>query len=361
MDIGILSVKCIGRKGLTHCLFQQFLECIETRYVDVSYLVVRCLSRSAVLKRFYLFTIWNKHFQERKVLNCTRVIRSSIDNIARFSSGLNMLMSLTWNFKENISYCMMCFLLLNHLKWYCNCWVNILANEIWNTTLFWKISLEYLSKPSECLVLKNKFVSMIQQLLNYFSSKFTDLYTSSNEIRLFWNHSAIDINEVSAQMQMEVTELQSTDSLKDAFSVWNLLQFYSRLRVLNFSTVKTFAKKRTLHLIALTYVNKRCRLWSIRKINIVPGWLMNTPMLRYEIFFPLLKQILTNKSATSNIRNLTRLILKLTLLNYKFEYYVLIFFCKSTFKFQICFMFSLKIWLLIVYAKINCWNCSNFK
>jgi hypothetical protein len=43
-------------------------------------------------------------------------------------------------------------------------------------------------------------------------------------------------------MQMEVTELQNNDCLKDAFSEGNLLQFYSRPPILNFPTIKTFAK-----------------------------------------------------------------------------------------------------------------------
>jgi hypothetical protein len=46
---------------------------------------------------------------------------------------------------------------------------------------------------------------------------FADFYTNSNEIRLFQNHFAIDINQVTAHMQMEVIELQSNGSLKDFF------------------------------------------------------------------------------------------------------------------------------------------------
>jgi hypothetical protein len=82
---------------------------------------------------------------------------------------------------------------------------------------FCKIALEYFIKQFEWLMLKNKFVSIIQQLRNEFSSRFADLYTSSNEIRLFQNPFTIEINEVLAQMQMEVIELQSNDSLKDVF------------------------------------------------------------------------------------------------------------------------------------------------
>jgi hypothetical protein len=63
------------------------------------------------------------------------------------------------------------------------------------------------------------------------------------EICLFRNPFAVDINEFAAQMQMKVVELQSNDSLKDAFSAGNLLQFYARLPILNFPTIKNFAKK----------------------------------------------------------------------------------------------------------------------
>jgi hypothetical protein len=63
---------------------------------------------------------------------------------------------------------------------------------------------------------------------------------------LFQNRFAVDINEVPAQMQMEATELQSNDSLKDAFSKGNLQQFYAGLPILNLLTIKTFAKKKII-------------------------------------------------------------------------------------------------------------------
>jgi hypothetical protein len=59
---------------------------------------------------------------------------------------------------------------------------------------------------------------------------------------LFQNPFAIGIYEVPAQMQMEVTESQSNDSLKDSFSEESLLQFYAGLPILNSPTIKTFAK-----------------------------------------------------------------------------------------------------------------------
>jgi hypothetical protein len=107
---------------------------------------------------------------------------------------------------------------------------------------FYNIALESFIKPFEWLMLKNKSVSIIQQLRSEFSSRFADSYTSSNEICLLQNPFAIDINEIPTQMQMEVTELQSNDSLKDAFSKGNLLKFYAGLPILNFPTTKTFAK-----------------------------------------------------------------------------------------------------------------------
>jgi hypothetical protein len=60
---------------------------------------------------------------------------------------------------------------------------------------------------------------------------------------LFQNPFAIDIIEVPAQMQMEVTELQSNGSFKDALSEGNVQQFCAGLPILNFP-IKTFAKKK---------------------------------------------------------------------------------------------------------------------
>jgi hypothetical protein len=76
---------------------------------------------------------------------------------------------------------------------------------------FCKIALESFIEQSEWLILKNKLVSNIQQLRNEFSSRFVDLYTSSNEILLLKNSFAIDINEVPAQMQMKLIELKSNN------------------------------------------------------------------------------------------------------------------------------------------------------
>jgi hypothetical protein len=60
---------------------------------------------------------------------------------------------------------------------------------------------------------------------------------------LFKNPFAIDIKGVPAQMQMELIELQSYDSRKDAFSEGNLLEFYAGLPILNFLAIKTLAKE----------------------------------------------------------------------------------------------------------------------
>jgi hypothetical protein len=43
---------------------------------------------------------------------------------------------------------------------------------------FCRIALESFIRPSEWLILKNKFVSIIQRLRNEFSSRLADFYTS---------------------------------------------------------------------------------------------------------------------------------------------------------------------------------------
>jgi hypothetical protein len=68
--------------------------------------------------------------------------------------------------KKNVNYCLTCFLMLKHLKSNWNCCINILTNKTWTTFLFCKIALESFIKPFQWLMLKNKFVSIIQQLRN---------------------------------------------------------------------------------------------------------------------------------------------------------------------------------------------------
>jgi 17beta-estradiol 17-dehydrogenase/3beta-hydroxysteroid 3-dehydrogenase/mitotic-spindle organizing protein 1 len=79
-------------------------------------------------------------------------------------------------------------------------------------------------------------------MANEFSSRFADSYTSSNAIRLFNNPSAVNINDAPAQMQMEVTELQSNDFLKDVFRRKSAA-ILCRTPCFKFLTIKTFEKK----------------------------------------------------------------------------------------------------------------------
>jgi hypothetical protein len=102
-------------------------------------------------------------------------------------------------------------------------------------------------------MLKNKFVSIIQQLRREFSSRFADFYTSSNEIRLFQNPLAIDINEVPAQVQMEMIELQSNDSLKDAFFRRKSTAILCRTPYFKFPHHQDFRKKMITSFVS-TYI-----------------------------------------------------------------------------------------------------------
>jgi hypothetical protein len=99
--------------------------------------------------------------------------------------------------------------------------------------------LESFIKQFEWLMLKNKFVSIIHQLWNGF-------FQGSLIFTLAQMKSAC------SKILLMLTLMRSPHrfkwrwmnySLKDAFSKRNLLQFYARLPILNFTTIKTFAEK----------------------------------------------------------------------------------------------------------------------
>jgi hypothetical protein len=76
-------------------------------------------------------------------------------------------------------------------------------------------------------------------------------------------------------LQMEATELQSNDSLKDAFSEGNLLQFYAGLPILNLLTIKRLLQKK-IEFGSIYICEQAFLVMDYQKINIVPSLLKNT-------------------------------------------------------------------------------------
>ena len=102
--------------------------------------------------------------------------------------------------------------------------------------------------------MKPKFLNIIEQLKNEFSTRFDDFYKYDKEIKLFQNPFQVDINNVKNNLQMEVIELQNDEVLKNSFrEATSLPQFYSCLPISTFPGIRQFSQK-LIAAFASTYI-----------------------------------------------------------------------------------------------------------
>ena len=74
------------------------------------------------------------------------------------------------------------------------------------------------------------FVSVIQHLRTEFLSRFGDIRSLENDIKLFSTPFDVQVDTVQEKYQMELVELQSSDELKSKFHAEGvlLLDFYKK-------------------------------------------------------------------------------------------------------------------------------------
>jgi hypothetical protein len=98
------------------------------------------------------------------------------------------------------------------------------------------------------------------QLQNQFNDRFCDFEKVSGKLKIFANPFSCDIDDVPSNLQMNVIDLQSNDTLKNSFyEINDLVKFYGEL--------KRFAQQ--LLMAALTYANKHFQSSITERINIV--------------------------------------------------------------------------------------------
>jgi hypothetical protein len=98
------------------------------------------------------------------------------------------------------------------------------------------------------------------QLQNQFNDRFCDFEKVSGKLKIFSNPFSCDIDDVPSNLQMNVIDLQSNDTLKNSFyEINDLVKFYGEL--------KRFAQQ--LLMAALTYANKHFQSSITERINIV--------------------------------------------------------------------------------------------
>ncbi|XP_060876930.1 general transcription factor II-I repeat domain-containing protein 2A-like [Metopolophium dirhodum] len=223
MSVVISSINFIRKNGLGHRQFQNFLDEIESEYGDVIYFTeVRWLSRGAALKRFFDLRIEIEIFMNEK------------NKIVSELSDESWIIELA--FLTDITT------FLNELN------IKLQGKRKLLSDMYTDI------KSFQWDLIKPKFLNIIEQLQNEFSTRFKDFYKYDKEIKLFQNPFQVDINNVKNNLQMEVIELQNDEVLKNYFrEATSLPQFYSCLPLSTFPGIRQFAQK-FIAAFASTYI-----------------------------------------------------------------------------------------------------------
>lgn len=243
MDIVISTVNYIRKNGLTHRQFQQFLKDMEADHRDVLYYsAVRWLSRGAVLKRFFDLRKEINTFMAGKGESVPQLTNPqwliNLGFLTDLTHELYMLNTKLQGKNKLISYMhtdvkalqMRSKLFLKHidekkLDHFPNC---KRAVEEAGINFNWK---------------NDKMKCVLIQPQNQFDDRFSDFDKVSDKLKIFVNPFQCDVEDVPSNLQMNVIDLQSNDTLKNSFcEINNLIKFYGSLST-NFDELKKFSQQ----------------------------------------------------------------------------------------------------------------------
>lgn len=244
MNVVVKTVNFIRSSSLKHRQFKNFLAEIDSAYPDVPYhCEVRWLSRGKVFQRF---------FELREVIGIfmteqRRPVPELSDSV--FVWKLAFLVDLTahinfLNLKlqgENSSVC--------DLYWHVKAFrkkLILFEKHLGSMNFDHFESCQNLSALSTATFPKDYVLGIMSKLRQEFENRFEDFDRAAEDIQMFQNPFKCDIDKVPAEMQLEVIELTTNDSLKtdfqECYKEGNLLTFYSSLPEKDFKNIKNHAR-----------------------------------------------------------------------------------------------------------------------
>lgn len=206
MSVVISSINFIRKKDLGHRQFQHILDEIESEYGDVIYFTeVRWLSRGAALQQFFDLKLEVEMFMNEKYKIISELSDESwilklafLIDITTFLNELNIKLQgkgklLSDMYTDIKSFQVKLKLLYNNFD-----------QQILHHFSCCKSAIGSFVIPLQWDLIKPKFLNIIEQLQNEFSTRFDDFYEYHNKIKLFQNPFQVDINNVKNNLQMEV-------------------------------------------------------------------------------------------------------------------------------------------------------------
>lgn len=239
----ISTVNFIRKNGLTHRLFQKFLEDLEADYGDVVYYCeVRWLGRGTLLKRFFEL--------RKEIRDFMNIKEKPVEELSnnQWILELGFLTDLTGELNQLNKR------LQGKNKLICEMFSDVKSFEMKLTLFIKHIDERKLDHFPNCKKAveeagesfgwqNTKMKNVLIQLQTEFENRFADFKKISLNMEIFQNPFAVDIDVVPSNLQMNIVDLQSNTSLKTEFKESaNLVYFYKSLGF-NFKELKKFAQQ----------------------------------------------------------------------------------------------------------------------
>ncbi|XP_042306980.1 general transcription factor II-I repeat domain-containing protein 2A-like [Sceloporus undulatus] len=242
MKTVVSCVNFIRANALNHRQFQEFLSKENADWEDVLYHTeVRWLSRGKVLRCFYdllpeiaaFLVSKNKEVPELNDAEWKWHL-AFLTDVTEFLNGLNVELK-------------------RKGKLICDMYASVKSFELKLGLLIKQVNEGHFShfpttqnlsaeKPLVAFPTKT-CVELLEKLQSEFQARFKELHLHEQGIQLFRNPFSIDIENVDSIYQMELCDLHSCDSLKDAFKSSSLLNFYASLPSEKYPNIRNHARK----------------------------------------------------------------------------------------------------------------------
>lgn len=244
MNVVVKTVNFIRSSALRHRQFKNFLAEVDSAYPDVPYhCEVRWLSRGKVLQRFFeLREMVDIFMTEQRcpvseLSDCLFLWKLAfIVDLTTHINGLNLKLQ-----GENS----VVFDVYSHAKAFRKK-LNLFEKHLASMNFDHFETCKSFSAQNNSTFPKDYVLGIMSKLRQEFKNRFADFDLASEEIQLVQNPFNFDIDKVPSELQLEVIELTTNDSLEANFQKCykegNLLPFYSSLPEKDFKNLKNHAR-----------------------------------------------------------------------------------------------------------------------
>lgn len=241
LDVVVKLVNTIRARGLAHRQFQEFLASIESDHSDLLYhSKVRWLSAGQVFERVWqLKNEITEFLRQHSKLDNLEIIEDPqwISDFAFFTDLLGYLNKLNKSIQGKDIF-------LDHA------WAQIKAFKLKLRLFSTQISQRNLAHfpklqtVGELTTEKvNFYARQLNRLVNEFNRRFEDFRKIETDLQIFSSPFAVNCEEVAANYQLEIIELQCDETLKQLFNSSSKLHFYKSLPKSNFPNLIKHAQK----------------------------------------------------------------------------------------------------------------------